>query len=82
MTLQAEMPDAPHLGVILQEAGDGQPVGILSLHAQRQRLQPAQDQVSGVRVGDAAEHGMGLAQPCGEVIAADDGAGHDVVVPG
>ena len=62
MTLQSRIPDTPHLGMRFQIAGNGQAVGVLAFDAQRQRLDPAQDQVGRVRRDHMAQQALGLAQ--------------------
>ena len=51
-------------------------------HAHGERLDAAQDEIGGVRIDDAAEHALRLAQRRGQVIGSDDGPGHDVIVAG
>ena len=69
-SLRDELAALHKAGVIGQEARHGQPGGVLARHAQRQRLDPAQDQVSRLRRYDVAPQPLRPGPPrCGRTSA-------------
>ena len=77
---EARVPDAPDARVLLEEARHAQAVRVVALHAQRERLEAAQQQIGRVRVGDAAEHADGRADRRHLLVAAQHDPAEQVVV--
>mmetsp|Transcript_8810 Transcript_8810/g.28982 ORF Transcript_8810/g.28982 Transcript_8810/m.28982 type:complete len:220 (+) Transcript_8810:63-722(+) len=71
-----------NLGVRLEHLGDGERVGVVALHTQRERLHAAEKEVGGVRVDNAAEHVVELPHLAHQLRAARQRARQHVVVAG
>ena len=80
MGLEAGVPDALDFCVALEEARDILRVLVVPLHAQREGLQPAQDQPALVGVRDAAHRSAELAHGGDLLGAADERPRHQVLV--
>ena len=81
MAGQAGVEHLADLGVPLEPAGDLEGGLVLSLHAQGQGLEAADQQVGGVRIGVGADDVAELLDRLHHRPLAADAAGHQVVVP-
>ncbi len=80
MAFQARVPNFAHLGVRFEVPGQGQPIAVVSLHAQGQGFESAQQQPSSVAVDDTAEDAQGLADRIHDFLGAGHGAREQIVV--
>ena len=77
---QARIVDALDLRMRGEKRGEAHGVLVLARDAQRQRLDAADQQVGGERIGDRAGDALQIADGADQVGAAEDGAGEQVVV--